>query len=348
MPAVGLGGADQFARAGVLLHPLAPGELFHPAQVVLPAFPVHPGEIAARIGGEHRRGHVRALQELFRVELGKEPQRAEELLQPPGAAVELGGVGHLAADPGKRLQTGRAQADGKEGELRPAQHGDGLKAVEKLPAARLRDLAQPRAQQRPAERENHQPLLTQPQPLCRPQRALGLERLPPRQIPVVEQPFTGRGDVRGIAVAAAHGVVAAPDLPGVQAQGARGRAPAALPQRAQQTRDGGRVVAQPLGFDIEGEILIHGDLLNEVFTPYFFRRRVFYTFAGACPENEGAASRLRPGSKRIPTPRRSARRQKTAPPQRCYESAVKKKHLTDGAKACILCEAEKLDRRVAV
>ena len=65
----------------MLLHSLPAGKHFEPAQILLPAVRIHFRKVTAGVGGEHSGAHIRALQKLFHIELGEEPQRTEELFQ---------------------------------------------------------------------------------------------------------------------------------------------------------------------------------------------------------------------------------------------------------------------------
>ena len=262
MAVLRLGRADEPAGVDVLLQSLTAGQLLHTAQVFEPALPVHPGKDPVRVGGQHRCAHIRAVQQFLRVELREEPQRAEEGLQLHGEAVQIGAVGHAAADGGDLLEADRLQTAGEKGELRPAQHGDALKTVQKKPAALLIRSAEPGAQQAAAQGQDQQPLLTAAQAPRRAQR-LGCEQVfPPHQIPVVQQPLAGRRDLRAVLITAAHGRGTVADLPHPGGKRPRRGLSAAFSRGAQQPRRGGGVVTQTGVFDIQGEILVHDDLLS--------------------------------------------------------------------------------------
>ena len=69
VPFLRLGGTDETAGADMLLDPLAARELLQPTQIIEPALAIHPREDAVGVGGQHRGAHIRAVQELLRVEL---------------------------------------------------------------------------------------------------------------------------------------------------------------------------------------------------------------------------------------------------------------------------------------
>ena len=278
MAVLGLRRSDQAAGEAVLLHAHAPRLRLRPAQVELPALAVHPRKVAARVVREDRGAEVRAIEQALRVELREEPQRAEQSLQPSGAGVQLRAVGHLPADGGELLQTDGAQAGGEERQLRAPQHRDSLTAVQKNPAALLRDLSEPASEQGAAELEDHQPLPAQAQPPRAAQRVERLQPLAAGQIPVVQQPLAGGGRIGQGGVAAAHGLCAAADLRQRGAQGAPGPPAAALAARPQQAGGGYGVVAQPRVLDIQGEILVHvlAPSQNDAFL--FFPRTGFLYF----------------------------------------------------------------------
>ena len=262
VPFLRLGGTDETAGADMLLDPLAARELLQPTQIIEPALAIHPREDAVGVGGQHRGAHIRAVQELLRVELREEPQRAEERLQLCGEGVQLGAVGHAAADGGDLLQAGCLEAAGEERELRPAQHGDALKAVQKEPAPLLVSAAEPGSEQTAAEGQHQQTLVAAAQAARRAQRLGREQMLPLYQIPVVQQPFTGRRDLRAVPIPPAHGRGTAADFPHPGGERPRGGLSAAFSRGVQQPCRGRCVVVQAVVFNIQGEVPIHDDLLH--------------------------------------------------------------------------------------
>ena len=185
---------DQLPGQYMLLQPLGPGQLCKPCQIVLPGAAVHVGIVSAGVPGENLLRHIRAADQLFRVQHGKEPKSAEKGLQLFGVGGGVRGVLHGAADLGHALDHRGTEGGGEEQQLLPPQYGDGLKALEKEGAALLGDGALTGVQQRPAELNNQGLLLTEPEMTGGAERHTGAAVLPLYHIPVIQQPFAGGGD----------------------------------------------------------------------------------------------------------------------------------------------------------
>ena len=125
----------------VLLRALAPRKLFNAVQICLLCTAVHARVVAGRICAQHGIRHVRGAYELFEVEHREKPQCAEESFQPLCVFTCVGSVAHLAAHTGHALYNCRAQKRRDKAQLGPAQHRNGLKALQKEPEALLSHLA---------------------------------------------------------------------------------------------------------------------------------------------------------------------------------------------------------------
>ena len=233
-----------------LLHAFAAGQQLHPAEIVLLGLAVHAGVIPAGVTGEDGADLIGSAQKRLRVQHGEEPQRSEKCLQGGGERLRIRRKTQLTADGGHLLQQGGAQTGEKEGQLRPVQHRDTLYALQEESAARLRDLPLAGLYQRPAEGENPDAVLTASQMLGGTQRRQGGEPLTPGQIAVIQQPLTGSRNGGLLLPAAAHGLIAAVDLPETGFELLRRLHTADKCPRMQQPRCGDAKILQPFIVDV--------------------------------------------------------------------------------------------------
>ena len=261
----------ELPRKLLLLNAAPFGQQREPVEIGALRGAVHPRVDARALLRKQGGADVRLFEHRVEVRLAQPSKRAEQRRDRRRQRLRVGGGAQAGALGADALEHGGAQGRGKEQKLLPLQDRHRLEALQKEGAALGRDGAVARLQERPAELRHQQAVPAAPLARAGTQGVQNAGSLAQQQPAVVEQPFTGGGDVRGVFIAAAKERVAALRLLQRPAQTVRSGAPVAPALGPQGAGAGGRVGAEALVFDIGDQMqTVHSFSVQNCFFPEQF------------------------------------------------------------------------------